>query len=314
MFYTHAVPLHVWRRNGAFNVISCTKKEIVIEAAGIEIGMALLADTEYLLDHAAEHRAIIFDIVTSSEWHSPAWAVVTSYYWAFYSALALTRLVGESTWFLDRNALTELKVLAGATEQPGAGALHLSVMPYNTATTRTIKLHPTKAQLHDSVWMAVQQTISDVFTHTNEDSDSKEYRLWLALKSAGNLLGSDWASKLRNAVNYRSGCGYREVIRSGEIDFARHLWHRTPATMEDLIGSFEDEIVKISPRLQPAENVKEISRLLGLYSILMTAIVSELHYEVLDRQGGDQRWSMLRARFFAERCSSSVNKVWPFSD
>lgn len=314
MFYAHAVPLHEWRRTGTFKVDSCDKRQIILEVAGIEIGMALLADAEYLMDHAAEHRACIFDVVTSGGWHSPAWTVVTSYYWAFYSVLALTRLTGQSTWFLDRAALTEFRILAGAVDQPGAGAMKLSVQPYNTATTRTIKLQPSRAQLHDSVWMVMQRTISDVFAHTDEDSDPMEYRLWWALKRAGDLLGPDWASKLRNAVNYRAGCGYREVTRSGEIDFARHLAHRTPATMEKLIGSFEDEIVKIAPRSQPGESVKQVSRLLGLYSILVAALVGELHSEVLDRQGGDRRWSAMRARFFAQRCPTPVNKAWPFSD
>jgi hypothetical protein len=295
-------------------VSSCTKSQITLETSGTEIGTALLADSEHLLDHAAEHQAQVHDAVTLGAWHSPAWTVVTAYYWAFFSVLALGRLTGRSAWFLDRSAVTELRTLAGAAQQPGAGAMYLTVGPHLTATTRTIVLRPSKAQLHDAVWTAAHRLISDVFAHSDQNADPTEYRLWWAFKRTGDFLGADWASKLRNVVNYRPGCGYREVIRRGQIDMARHIRQRTPATASHLVGALEDEVIALTSGANPGENVKAFSRLLGLYAAVIAAAVGALHAEVLERHGGDQRWRSLRSEFFAQRCGTATNTVWPLSE
>jgi hypothetical protein len=306
--------LHDWRSHGAFTVSSCTKTRVVLETSGVEIGTALLVDAEYLLDHAAEHQAHIHDAVTLAPWHSPAWAVVTTYYWAFFSVLALTRLTGRTVWFLDRIALTNLRTLAGTTLQPGAGAMYLSVEPYLTATTRAVVLRPSKVQLHEAVWTETQRLISDVFAHSDQNGDAIEYRLWWALKRSGDLLGANWASTLRNAVNYRPGCGYREVIRRGQIDMIRHIRQRTPATLNNLIEAFENEVIAIPKGVAPAEDVKLFSRLLGFYAVVMARITEALHAELLDRQGGDQRWRSLRSEFFADRCRTRSSTIWPLSE
>ena len=192
--------------------------------------------------------------------------------------------------------------------------MYLQVGPHVTATTCTIVLRPSKVQLHDAVWTAVHRLITDVFAHADQNADPLEYRLWWALKRTGDLLGADWASRLRNAVNYRPGWGYREVIRRGQIDMARHIRQRTPATLTELVGKFEDEVIAIAVGARPTEDIKVFSRLLGLYAVLIAAIVEALHAEVLERHGGDQRWRSLRAEFFMEHCGTALNTVWPFSD
>lgn len=312
VYHTRAVPLNKWRSRGAFYVLSSTKKQIVIEAAGAEIGSALLADTEHLLDHAAEHSACVRNAVVEGSWSSPAWTVVTAYYWGFFSALALTRLTGRSAVFLDRQALSELRTMASSEEQPGAGALYLAVAPYTTATTRTMILRPSRAQLHDAVWTVTHRLVSEVSAESSEYANPSEHRLWSALKRAGDRLGADWPSRLRNAVNYKPGCGYREVTRTGEIDIARHMARFTLNSVNDLIDEFENEVIAITARLSdPGADVRLSSRLLGLYAVLTAFIVDTLHVDVLERQRGDQRWRNLRSRFLAERCSTPTHRKWP---
>lgn len=287
---------------------------IRLETSDDEIGAALLADTEHLMDHAAEHQAHVHDAVTLGSWYSPAWTVVTAYYWAFFSVLALGRLTGHTAWFLDRSAVGELRTLAGAAQQPGAGAMYLKLEPRIAATTRTVLLEPSKAQLHDAVWTSAHKLITDVFAHSNQDADPIEYRLWWAFKQVGDRLGADWASKLRNAVNYRPGFGYREVVRRGQIDMARHIRQCAPATLSQLVGRFEDQVIGISSRVVAAENVSALSRLLGWYAALMSSVVGALHSEVVERHEGDHRWRSLRSEFFALRCGTAMHTVWPFSE
>jgi len=62
------MPLREWLNRGAFQVTSCTRSSVAIETAGAEIGAALLSDTEYLLDHASEQRATVYDVLTRADW------------------------------------------------------------------------------------------------------------------------------------------------------------------------------------------------------------------------------------------------------
>jgi hypothetical protein len=313
-YHVTSMPLNQWRRHGAFTVTSCTKAEILIEASGVEIGTALLSDTEHLLDHAAEHQVQLYQLVVGNSWHSPAWAVVTTYYWAFFSVLGITRLCGRSAWFLDKSALTELRKLGGSLVHPGGGALYFSVDRYLSETVRTMTLRPSKRQFHDAVWTCIKRIIGEVFAACDEETNSLEYRLWNALEKSANRFGPDWPSKLRNAVNYIPGCGYREVISRSEIDVVRHMRQRTPTTIEALIGHLEDALVEISPNGCPEHDIKLFSRLLALVAIVLARIAHSLQDEILDRQGGDQRWRTLRTRFFNQRCANLDSTVWPLSE
>ncbi len=312
MYYTYALPLHEWRRRGSFLVSKCDKKIIVIEAASLEVGSTLLADAEYLLDHAAEQRATVRRCVTDSIWHSPAWASVTSYYWAFFCAMALTRLTGRSTWFLDKPAITELKILAGAVTQPGAGALLLSVGPYVSGTNRELTLRPSRSQLHDALWHCLDRLVADVFANADQQANPLEFRLWWCLHEANLRLGADWPSKLRNLVNYVPGRGYREVIRDSNIDVAQYLRRRSPLTLDGVISDFEDEVVKVKVGAPFADSIHVLCRMMALLGISLGTLVEELHFELIERGSSDRRWLNNRRRFLQLNCPGTGQyTAWP---
>jgi hypothetical protein len=309
--YANAIPFHEWRTRGAFTVTSCTRKAIVIETAGPEIGSSLLADVEHLLDHAAEQRAEFCSSLLVAAWGSPAWGVVTAYYWCFFSVMALTRLSGRSAVFLDKAALSDLRTLAGSGQQPGAGALYLEVGPYTTSTSRTVRLTPSGIQLHDAVWLAAYRLVSDVLAHADQNANPLEYGLWSSLKRTADQFGYDWCSKLRNAINYKPGFGYREVIKQTQIDLMRQLSRTTPASFGSITDSFEAAMCTIPRGVTPAQDVRSFCRLLGYYSIILSALIDGLHRDVIERLGGDNRWQVMRSRFLKERCSTAKGEIWP---
>lgn len=313
VYHTKALPLNLWRNKGYFKVVSCTKSLVSIEAAAHEIGGALLADTEYLLDHAAEHQASIRDAVADANWRSPAWMLVTVYYWGFFSAMALTRISGHSVWFLDKKALGQFKTLAGAAVQPSAGALYLVLEPYVSGTVRRMTLRPSKSQLHDASWTRVAGLVAEIFAQCDRNANTSEYRFWKALKRIADLWGFDWASKLRNVINYRPGYGYREVVKDRGIDSVKYLRQHTPISFNDLVDALETESAAIRAGTEPAEEIALGSRLLGLYSISLTLINETLHSEIISRQSGDARWKSLRNAFLTARCATPAGGTWPFA-
>jgi hypothetical protein len=238
--------------------------------------------------------------------------LVTTYYWAFFSLMALTRVTGHSVWFLDKTALTELKKLASAQQQPGAGALYLDLGPYTSGTLRSAQLKPSKKQLHEAIWLKGHRLISDVFDRVDPDN-VQEYRLWRALKMLGDKFGPDWPSKLRNAVNYRPGYCYREVTQDAQIDFIHDIKRHTPATLNQLLEYLEDEYSAIQNSADPSSDPKGFSRLLGTFAMILSAILETLHADILDRHKGDGRWKAKRAIFLSRHCKTSTKSVWPYA-
>jgi hypothetical protein len=314
VFHTRAIPLHEWRNRGSFHVTTCTNRLITIETASAEIGSTLLADVEYLLDRAAEHQVGIHDALTSGKWYSPAWALVTTYYWSFFSSLALSRLAGRSVWFLDRPAVSQLRVLSGSTVQPSAGAMNMTIDRFVSATNREITLRPSRAQFHDAAWLALYRLIDDVYDHCDQNSNQSEYRLWWSLKRVGELWGPAWPSKVRNRVNYRPGWGYKEVTRRDRIDTMKELRQSSPLGFDKLVEKLEDEVIAIRSGRGPENELEAGARLLGSFTMTISALVGVLHEEIITRQAGDQRWRNLRDSFYASRCATSSGSIWPFLD
>lgn len=311
VYHTKAVPLHQWREEGAFNVTVCDRHRIIIETSGVEIGGTLMADAEHLLDHAAEHQASVHDAVTAGNWYSPAWLLITAYYWSFFSTLALSRLTGTSTWFLDRAALSTFRSLGSSPHSPAAGALRLKVGTFISGVNREITLEPTRAQLHDAVWKIFKELADEVFTKTDQNANGLEYRLWWTLKRIADVWGPAWPSRIRNAANYKPGHVYREVVRQGRFDTMKFLKDVTPINMTNLIGLFESRALAIQTKQAPENPLERGGEILLLFAIAVSAIATDLHSERISRQTGDQRWSTLRRKFVGQRCTTAAGSVWP---
>jgi hypothetical protein len=312
--FSRPVPLHEWRTNGAFRVDACTSHEIVLETAGVEIGSALLSDSEHFLDHASEHHATLLTWIDQGVWHSPGWSVVTIYYWAFFLALALTRLVGRTSWFLDREALTRFRQLANSSVQPPAGALDLSVGPYVGSVDRRVLLRPTKKQFHDAVWRNVAQILTDLSPSSDRHSGSLEQRTLQCFSIARSRMPNAWPSLVRNAVNYLPGCGYREVIRKTDIDIARYLKRSAPFSDSDMVSEFEDHLLRVSTPFRPVFESTLLCRLLLLFTLIMSGVTISLHSELLERNSLDRRWRSLRDSFLQDTGVQRDGVTWPFGE
>jgi hypothetical protein len=72
-------PLSVWQTSGTYTVTAVTRNRFELTVYSSDFGSALLADTEYFLDHATEHQVSLWKHIHFSEWLSPAWLVVTLY-------------------------------------------------------------------------------------------------------------------------------------------------------------------------------------------------------------------------------------------
>lgn len=315
-YYKNATPFHDWFTKGTFHVASCTKKEVVIWANHIEVGTALLSDSQHFLDHAAEQHASFKNLVLATDGHSPAWSVVTAYYWSFFSAMAIARLSGIGPWFVTKQLMSELKTLSSANEQPHPGALTVSVGKYLNSTEREVTLRPSRLQLHEALWNRISDLFSKGLSAADEAANSLEYRLFHCVRDATRWLEPAWPIKIRNIVNYVPGCAYREIIRDREIDVARYIRKRTPLDCAKLISQLEDLLATLNPQ-KPAQHTEEIPtrcRLLVLFSILLWMMARQLLAEVVEGNSSNRRWLTMRNEFLQRNCGAEGCPIWPSTE
>ena len=104
--------LAAWQSQGTYTISSTGSSRFAVVVAPADFGGALLSDAAYHLDHALEHQASIMRTLLSGQWSSPAWQVVTFYYWSYFIAMALSRMLGRTVWFITPELARQFTTLA----------------------------------------------------------------------------------------------------------------------------------------------------------------------------------------------------------
>jgi hypothetical protein len=305
--------LALWYRRGYFTVRSATKRRFELRTAPLDVGSALLADVEHLLDCAAEHQVSLWRHVNIAVWLSPAWLAVTFYYWAFFLCLAITRLLGHTVWFLDRQAVRSLFALAPPPAQsPGAGCFILSCDPVISLSERLLTLTKAGGRVHDELWSLWANICGSKFKRlATGSSTSLEERLFAALVRCSQVLGNDWPSAFRNEVNYRPGFAYSAVRRDRVLKSFAYL--RAPLTYDCplLLAHLEANLAKVHRVTAITAEPQAVAEILVHYTFILHALTDALYWEVLDRHHLDHRWAASRARFLKSNDIYSAGQPWP---
>lgn len=300
--YSAPGTLSRWQQKGYYTVYSSGPKEYRIVTAGVDFGSALLGDTEFFLDHAAEHQVSTWNSIRGTDWFSPAWLIVTFYYWAFFLTLALARMTGYSPWYLDHDANQRLAKLAPiGSRHPGAGSFRLTCGAFLSANDREITLRKSSSRIHDELWQIWFDLCNTFLKKYSSSLGSQlEQRLYAAMDLSARKLGRDWPSALRNAVNYRPGLAYGAVRHSQALGGFSYLRSFNPEDFESLIDRFETSVVGAGNSANDPTRLKPLSELLVDFTFLIREIVISLHEELIDRNGLDHRWNHNR-RLFLKR-------------
>jgi len=285
-----------------------------IVASADDFGAALLTDAEFLMDHAAEHQVTLWRQIRTNEWLSPAWLTVTTYYWGFFLALALSRMLGNSAWFLNQDMSRDFRRLAGPIlpNPPGSGCYRLQCGNAVSLNDREVMLRKRRGRVHDEIWTLLWEWWRDkMASMTPGSGDPLEERLGNAIVTAGNRLGPSWPSQFRNAVNYRPGYAYTAVRRTRVLDSYRSWNAPNTYSIEELIAGFENTLAAAIVRPNLDEDPQAIAELLVYFTFALHATTHELHSELLDRHGLDARWRNSRLRFLRSNDINGPSGNWP---
>lgn len=311
----HLAPqtLSGWQRNGFYTITTANQSQFTIVTAGVDFGSALLGDAEYFLDHATEHQASSWKALNDTNWNSSAWLIVTFYYWAFFLTLAITRLMGNTPWFIDRITKNDLvKLSPSGSRHPGAGSFRIICGPLLSITDRELILKRSGARIHDELWAIWFEWCSAVTLKYQAGTGSQlEQRLFAALALSAKTLGKDWPSALRNSVNYRPGLAYDAVRRSPILGSFSHLRPPVPYAIDHLIDRFETTVVGLTSNTIQSQLEFAGKALIDL-TFLLHKIAIDLHRELIDRNRLDKRWANNRRVFLEAKVTSSTQReIWP---
>jgi hypothetical protein len=313
---SYAVPLTLssWFRQGAFTVTRASKQSFVIAASPIEIGGALFSEAAFLLDSACEHSVTVRHQLATGRWYSAAWLVVTFYYWAFFVALSISRMLGRSGWFMSQSDVSCLKAISPvATTPSGAGPYIIECGPQITVSQLEVRIRRAeRSRLHDLVWRLIFEEFRSLVPKKGATAGGEqEERLFVAILRSSNLLGLDWPSSLRNLVNYAPGIGYASVRRESRIGVFGSIAIQQPATFADTLDRLENNVAAISPRELPA-NLPLAVRILVDLTFALDSYARSLYMEVVERHSFDKRWPHARRDFLRQQFRHYKVQNWPY--
>jgi hypothetical protein len=313
--YAEPVPLRKWRTVGYYTVSSANASGFSLIAANEEIGGALLSDVEHLLDHAAEHQVLICTTINLANWSSPAWLVVTFYYWSFFLAMSLTRLLGKTVWYLDHDAVQWFSKSAPDAPQKkvGTGSFSLTCgTPLNGAEREVVIAKSKESRLHEHLWkLLFSMCASKLSAYPGGTLDILEERLFTCIQRSSAKLGPDWPSSLRNLINYRPGFAYDTVRRTRVLDNFDYLRGYNCCPVPLLIDRLENNLALVHSSNSIASHPKIVSRMLVDFTFLLNAFVFELYSDLLLRNGLDSRWKNNRDRFLKGNGLLCDGGFWP---
>ncbi|WP_232076945.1 hypothetical protein [Variovorax sp. PBL-E5] len=304
--------LAAWQARGTYTVASTTATKFTIAASPTDFGGALISDAAYHLDHALEHQVSLMKTLASPAWNSPAWQAVTFYYWAYFAAMAFSRMLGHALWFVTSDVAKQFTKLAPAgAASMGKGTYEVICGPAMSAGTRSILLVKRQRRIHEQLWTTVFGLFSEIYAEVGAGVASpQEERLFMAIIASAAVLGDDWPSALRNVVNYRPGFAYAAPRFKSSLDTFTYL-STGAQTVDGLVDRLENNTILM--RLDPSieRQPKLAARMLIDLTILLSRIAHSLHDEIVDRSGLDRRWLVSKNRFAQQRGLITAGAPWP---
>lgn len=171
--YGDSTTMGEWLSTGSLVVKTSTKNGVTFVAPVVEFGSCLLTEIENLLNHCFEHLQELGCTGQDERVRSEAWNIVTAYYFAFFSASALLRLLGRPVVFLNRKQLQAFTKMLGGGIAPRQGAFEVVLVSPISATHAEFSLYQTN-KVHEATWQSLLGLFDELHRKLNLEQDPKE--------------------------------------------------------------------------------------------------------------------------------------------
>jgi hypothetical protein len=305
--------LAMWLRRGGYSVASTSSNSIVLETSGVDTGAALFVEAGLFLDHAQEHSIQVRHQLDSGRWFSPAWMSVSFYYWAFFLALALTRMMGKTPWFLAKDEADLLNGLSPSAGRVGPGVRIVICDGYVSGTMRSIALRRKSSQtrVHDAVWKLWFEKLRVVIGPLlKARSTDPELAIYLPQLSVADALGDSWPAEYRNAINYIPGLAYGAARHHTPTARFKSVRTASPLSVAEVIDRLTSDASAIR-RAHLKGQLPECTKMLVDLTFVLDLLAHHLFAEIVERRSIDRRWVAGRADLARRNYAVFGDRVWP---
>lgn len=310
-----------WIEVGNYFVSRPDAKGVVLAASPQDFGQALLRDVEFLVDMCFEQLLEIQS--ANSGDRSSAWRVVTIYYYAFYAAQALSRILGMPITYLDDTRVSAIKGLSAKPLSLGAGPYIIRKAVDLSATQTEYLFRKSNLRPHDAVWTSVLEFLKQLRINNKPVARStdliatQEYQLFETATSsqpskAFQNCHFNWPSEVRYEANYRVGNAYTMLRSPWHVQSREGMRKWESLTLERMVN-----LLKISEGTLSAEQslqgIKVRSAFMLDIANFIFAVVRCLLCDLHSRRATDWKWEDRRIRFFKKHSNIlGDQKSWLF--
>jgi hypothetical protein len=303
-----------WIERGYYSVQKASGSKYLVEADTTEFSSLWLTDVENLSNHCAEHLREMIRNGAKPDSISDAWQTVTIYYYAYYAAQGLLRILGQPVVFLNQAQAASLETLAGTTSKGSRG----SYVVKKESTLSTIKsqysLRLKSGNNHDSVWSHLFSLLKEAFDKCKKSTSSSELQLYSALLDptmARICKSPSWPSVIRNKANYTPGYAYRSVQKQ-DVAKSRRLILEWKETDLSILQKSLDASLNAC-KCHGAVSFDRQVRLMHVVAHTLFFILRQLYFDLYNRRNFDKRWEEHRRDFFASLDSIGYSKSQLFT-
>ncbi len=285
------------QKNAPVTILSASANDIRFWCTPSDLASSFLGEIEYLTDQCIEHQCEMISFLRDGVNRSDAWHVVTVYYYAFFAAQALLRLIGKPSIFLDKDTVSNLLRTIGPVKSPGAGVFVLSGPHHPTVSGAEFHLHKKKMRPHEAVWNTLLQYFESLVILHKDDTSAGElefYRSICTKELFRSYKSYDWPSGVRYKANYNPGFAYNMVRGNSFVKIRSILQRGNTAPSGELFTNLRGSIQSVDVSL---ERYSEHVQLLHDFGHCILVLARELYSDLCSRRTLDTRWEDTRVRF-----------------
>lgn len=296
-----------WRIRGAIQPVAMNGNSLQLFLNPYQFGEAIYCDIQHLMNHAAEHRARLVSGISFGIDPSPSWTFVTTYYWALFLSLAISRLQNKIILFLDKDSVQAISAgVAG--KALGGGVFRMSLGDYETTSRRRAELKKAKnGHFHDVAWNDIYALAQNFVAELESSSKSRrlsddellDLRAFRCFTKVRFKEPHAWQSTLRNAVNYRHGFSYRSVIKNNNIDLAKLILSPSQGTFEMLVEDCEATISDLKETRDPLDAPGAAAQLVMYQALILDCYCRAVMESFCKDRGVTQKIAEERTDFLA---------------
>jgi len=304
--YARGISFEDWTSSGAYGIERSDANLLVLRSSPIEFSSIFLRDIEYLLNHCFEQFVEIQRLSVDHEVRSDAWGVVTIYYYAYFAAQLLLRLLGNPVMYLDADIMRLFRQLAAPNRTPGGGSFRITLVQTTGPSEAHYELRKLDARSHNAVWAALFGIIRHHLSITKQSSSiSSEEEIFyggLCSNVAHRFYVNDeWPARIRHKANYVPGFCY-SLIEGNVLAKGKKMLESWKGEKIENFHNLVDAPVRKFKNCN-FDNFEDHVKLLSDVGHGIFSLARHLYLDIYGRRNFDKRWENRRIAFLRKHAT-----------